>query len=155
MHLISFNREFFREFFCDLSVCYSVDSVILYMYLTIFQIHRFNHVCKCHCRKVILIKHKQGKQGEYLLYANLYMQFYLFYREQSFSPRKLTKSKIWLPFIFRKYLVKGVAFAEENDQNTGTVKFHVHSQFMSRDPSVKHILKKEKEVGNPLYLNSY
>ena len=157
MHLISFNREFFREFFCDLSVCYSVDSVILYMYLTIFQIHRFNHVCKCHCRKVILSKHKQskqGKQGEYLLCDAVYAVF-LFYREQSFSPRKLTKSKIWLPFIFRKYLVKGVAFAEENDQNTRTVKFHVHSQFMSRDPSVKHILQKEKEKGNPLYLNSY
>ena len=49
--------------------------------------------------------------------------------------RKLTKSKIWITFAFWKYLVKRVAFAEENDQNTRTGIFHVHSQSMSRDLS--------------------
>ena len=69
-------------------------------------------------------------------------------------PSKTHKKQNMVTFYFRKYLVKEV-FAEENDQNTRTVKFHVHSQSMSRDPSVKRILQKEKEVGNLLYLNSY
>ena len=114
-----------------------VTCILLFpviFHLTIFQIHKFNHVCKCHCRRVIQSERKQSEQGEYLLTlcVPVYAVF-LFYREQSFSPRKLTKSKIWLPFAFRKYLVKGVAFTEENDQNTQTGKFPVHSQSMSHD----------------------
>ena len=131
MHLISFNREFFREFFCDLSVCYSVDSVILYIYLNNFQIHRFNHVCKCHCRKVILSKHKQskqGKQGEYLLYANLYMHFFCFIGSKASPLENSQKAKYGYLLSLGSILSKGLHLPRKTIKTHGQLNFtSIHS----------------------------
>ena len=68
---------------------------------------------------------KSNKVSIYSLYAYLFMQFcfvvFWFYREQSFSPRKLTKSKICWPFAFGSILSKGLHLPKKMIKTHGQV----------------------------------